>query len=184
MTSAGWLLILGALVFNIAAFAPFNMRFFTSSSAESRALMIERSPWLWRVLCVLFMAGAVLTVAGLALLALDLSIWWLWLGLAAAVAGTYFWLRINLFRLAAVAQAVGNNPSAGRSWFRRYVLLTQAAWIVFGMAILATPALPSWLGWGLVGVTALTFALYAITRDLPPFVFYLLMLVVGGVLLG
>lgn len=183
MTSAGWLLIIGALVFNIAAFAPFNMRFFTSNSAESRAAMIERGPWMWRALCVLFMAGAVLTVAGLLLLTLDLGIWWLWIGLAAAVVGTYFWLRINLFRLAAVPQAVANNPGAARPWFRWYVLLTQAAWIIFGLALLNT-TLPAWLGWGLIVVTAVTFGLYVITRDLPPFVFYLLTLVIGGVLLG
>lgn len=183
MTNAGWLLMLGALAFNVAAFAPFSMRFFTSRNAGSRAAMIERSPWMWRGLCVLFMAGAALTVGGLLLLTLDLGIEWLWIGLAAAVAGAFFWLRITVFRLTAAPQQVADPPAVAGSWFRGYVLLTQVAWILFGIALLNT-ALPSWLGWGLIGATAATFVLYVITRDLPPAVFYLLMLVVGGALLG
>lgn len=183
MTGAGWLLIIGALLFNIAAFHPFIMRYIPTRNPDMRTAMIERSPWVWRGLCALFAAGAVVTVVGLLLLTLDLGVWWLWIGLAAAVAGAYFWVRVNLYRVFASPRAVGRSTNSTHGWFPAYTLLTQAAWVVFGAALLTT-TLPAWLGWGLIGVSAGSFVMYVVTRDFPPFVYYLLMLVVGGVLLG
>lgn len=65
--------------------------------------------------------------------------------------------------------------------FTTYVVLTNVGLGRFGVALLAG-VFPDWLG-GLVLAADLAFlGLHIATRDIPPFVFYLLLTVVGVVL--
>jgi hypothetical protein len=62
--------------------------------------------------------------------------------------------------------------------FATYVLLT-----IGGLALLAIGLLsgniPGWLGWLTLGADVVLLAGYLWFKDIPPFVFYLLLLVVG-----
>ena len=71
--------------------------------------------------------------------------------------------------------ALGNLP-----WwpFATYVLLTIGGLAPLGIGLLAGDY-AAWLGWLVLAADVLFLGLYLAMRDIPPFVFYLLLLVVG-----
>jgi hypothetical protein len=58
------------------------------------------------------------------------------------------------------------------------VLLTIGGLALLGVGLLAG-GFPAWLGWLTLGANLLFLAGYLWLRDIPPFVFYLLLLLVG-----
>ncbi len=65
------------------------------------------------------------------------------------------------------------------SWpFVAYVLMTIAGLALLGAGLLRG-RFPGWVGWLTIGADAVFLAAYARFRDIPPFVFYLLLTVVG-----
>ena len=71
--------------------------------------------------------------------------------------------------------ALGQLPG----WpFVAYVWLTLAGLLLLGLGILWGDW-PAWLGWLVVGADAVFVIGYLRYRDIPPFVFYALLLVVG-----
>ncbi|MGH3332594.1 MAG: hypothetical protein ACRDPJ_14955 [Nocardioidaceae bacterium] len=75
--------------------------------------------------------------------------------------------------------ALGGLPG----WpFAVYVNLTLGGLAFLGVGLLLADV-PDWLGWLTIGADALLLAAYLRWMDIPPFVFYLLLTVVGiGVL--
>ena len=57
----------------------------------------------------------------------------------------------------------------------------MAAFALLGYSLLQM-GFPSWSAWLLIGGTLLLFVLYLVFRDMPPFVYYLMGLVLGIVL--
>ncbi|GHO81336.1 hypothetical protein KSD_91070 [Ktedonobacter sp. SOSP1-85] len=67
--------------------------------------------------------------------------------------------------------------------FQVYTALTFFAAFMYGMAIVSTRILPHWLGWVIMVYTLAGGALFAFLGDMPPFVHYLLPIVIGVLLL-
>jgi hypothetical protein len=57
------------------------------------------------------------------------------------------------------------------------------AGLAYGVAMIATRILPRWLGWLMLVYNFIVFMFFAILGDMPPFVHYLLPIVIGFVLL-
>jgi 4-hydroxybenzoate polyprenyltransferase len=58
----------------------------------------------------------------------------------------------------------------------------MAAFLLIGFLLLHT-GFPAWAAWSLIGGSLLFFILYVIFKDMPPFVHYVLGLILGVVLL-
>lgn len=175
----GLLLTTGSTVFLLGA-AIGVPGVFMESDPQAKLRMLERHLRIWRAAQPLYALGPVVAAAGVAVLAADspeTSIRTLLAIACAALAlGALAWSWSVYLRAIRVPDfALGRLP-----WwpFATYVLLT-----IGGLALLGTGlvngAFPSWLGWLTLAADAVFLALYLATKDIPPFVFYLLLLVVG-----
>lgn len=152
---------------------------FTTAGRDERVRLLTRHMRRWQAAQVFYGGGPVLAAAGVGLggLATDgaAGVPWTVAG-AATVVGALAWAYSCLLRATdPVAFARGEQPGLP---FRVYVILTLAGLASLGVALLMGDT-PSWLGWTVL-VADLGYAvLYAVSGDLPPFVFYVLLLVVG-----
>ncbi len=179
---AGLIVVLGSLAFLVAAFLPITGVFIIERDAARLA-----SRWTeWVVSLVLFGLGGTVTALGLGLVTLVLrdtrpAALASWLGLAALAVGAVAWDVIIYRRYAQPLAVVVQQPNI--NWlFVAYTLLTQAALIAYGFALLQA-GYPRWLGWGAIGLTALLTVAYLIFKDVPPFAYYVITLIIGVKLL-
>jgi hypothetical protein len=157
-------------------------------------------PRLWRWVTILFISGAVVTILGLAMFtsllrdAGDRA--FSPLGLIAFLFGAVLWVTSLAFRLSIdpwAAQETANTAVIPEfsvpltRWisvlFVIYTVLAFSAFVAYGGAVLSTLVLPHWVGWlalvyGLAGLGLLGF-----TGDAPPFLHYLMPLLIGILLL-
>jgi hypothetical protein len=180
--TAGWLLLAGAGVFFTAAFAPASYVFGMRDAAERRA-HLDRHAFSWRWGQLLFAAGAVVSAVGLLVLGVQLDGTTgtaIALSGALALGGAFPWAEHCRRRALAVDDFLeGRLPG----WhFLVYVWCTLAALAVTGVALLHTD-LPQWTAWFVLGASALLTAAMLRFRDLPPFVLYVVTVVVGAVAL-
>jgi hypothetical protein len=179
--AGGITMIAGSLVFLIGA-AIGVPRIFTEPDADTRLRMLEARPGAWRVAQPLYGLGALIAGVGVGIAAAGTggaALVWLALACAALVAGALAWCWSVYLRGMHVRDFVyGRLP-----WwpFATYVLLTVAGLALLGAGLLAG-AFPAWLGWVTLAADAVFLAAYLLTRDIPPFVFYLLLPLVGGFL--
>jgi hypothetical protein len=181
---AGTLLILGASIFMVGA-AVGVPRVFTTPDPQARLRLLEQQAARWRFAQPLYAGGPVIAAVGVGIASTDMTdtaaeV----MGFIAAVTllvGAATWSYSCYLRAQHPADfALGKL----RAWpFTTYAVLT-----IFGLAFLGSALLaadyPDWLGW-LVLIADMAFlAIYAATKDLPPFVFYLLLIVVGVVLIA
>ena len=169
--TAGAVLLLGAVVFFAAAFAP-TSRVFTMTDPHERLRFLEQRAVLWRRVQPLFGAGAVISAVGLVCLGLSFdgpvrgSV--VLAGLLALV-GSVPWAQSCRLRGRRVVVFVhGGLPG----WhYQVYVWFSLVALALTGLGLLASPY-PSWVGWFDLAATA-AFAV-ALLRfgDLPPFLLY------------
>jgi hypothetical protein len=172
-------LMLGSILFLAAAFSPIS-RIFGIRDAGQRLEIITAAPVQWLVAQVLFALGAIVTVAGVGLLAYRLAgeSYSVYLSASAAIMGFGALLWSWHVYLRAVDPARFTAGAIPGWLFAGYVLLTIVGLALLGAALLQT-GLPSWLGWLSIGAAALFLALGAIFGDLPPLVFYLVTLTLG-----
>lgn len=174
---AGVLMIVGSAVFFLGA-AIGVPRVFTEPAPETRLRLLESHLLWWRLSQPLYAGGAVLSALGVGSLAAVTEgpgRTWLWVSCALLVAGAIPWswsvyLRAQHHR----DFALGRLPG----WpFATYCWLTFAGLALLGVAFLERG--PQWLGWVVLGADALYVLGYVRYGDIPPFVFYLLLTVVG-----
>ena len=175
--------LLGSMIFLIAAFSPIS-RVYGIPSAPNRLDLITRSPRAWVVSQVLFGLGALVTALGVALAAVatrgrpSATSFSVAAGLLVIGAVTWSWY---VYLRARDPQAFVESALPG--WpFVVYTLLTMAAFLLIGFLLLHT-GFPAWAAWSLIGGSLLFFILYVIFKDMPPFVHYVLGLILGVVLL-
>ncbi len=64
-----------------------------------------------------------------------------------------------------------------------YTLLAFSALVAYGGAMLSTRVLPQWMGWLAIAYGLAGLGLMGFTGDVPPFLYYLLPMVIGILLL-
>ena len=176
--------VLGSVLFIVAAFLPISFRVFPETSPARKLESIEAALGQWQAAQVLFGAGAVVTVLGIALYAMSVR---------REAFAPLVWTSVALLALAVVpwlwqvaARAADPERFAqGRSPTWAYLasfLITEAGLAALGVALLSSQ-LPAWVGWALIVYVAVLAVLTLVFRDMPPFAFYLATLVVGAVLL-
>jgi hypothetical protein len=155
---------------------------------------------LWRWSTILFIAGTIVTLMGAAGLTALLQgardPGFAQLGLLAFAVGAALWIVTQAARLTvepwaakalADTGAIPDVYTAVTLWtgalFVIYTILTFAGLSLYGGGILTSTLLPGWAGWiaviyGVVGLIA-----FAVVRDMPPFVHYLMPIVIGTLLL-
>ena len=164
------------------------------------ALLVFAHPRIWRWATLLFIAGALVTLVGLAQLTMLLRAAsdpaFASLALLASAIGAVLWL-IHLAARLVVDPWVGGMLAKGDAlpefyeplglWLRvlfvLYTILTFGGLVLFGGAVIASSLLPHWLGWTSIVFGLGGLGLLATTRDAPPFLHHLLPLVMGIVLL-
>jgi hypothetical protein len=177
VTLAGWLLVVGSVVF-FAGAAYGVPRVFTVRDPAERLALLQAGATRWRRAQLPYALGPVLAALGACGLALG------WTGPAALLAGAaggallvgaVLW-SLNCRRRGSRIEdfALGRLPAG--SWLG-YVWLTLAGLALLGGACLGFTL---WVGILLL-VAAVGFAaFFLITRDIPPFFFYLVLVVVGA----
>lgn len=177
MSGSMWLIV-GSVVFGVGA-AIGIPRLFMTTDADERLRLLTDHAVLWRVAQVPYALGPVLAAIGVVEygLALDTGVGVLLMsGGAAMVVGSLFWSYTCWLRgMDAVEWNQGHQPG----WpFRAYVLLTLAGLAALGLAILLTDS-PTWLGWVVLAADLGYLILFVTTKDIPPFVFYVLLILVA-----
>jgi len=176
---SGWVICFGSVIFLSAAFAPMS-RIFGARDPEKKLAIINASPGFWRLFQALFGAGAVITALGVGVFAYALN-WlpdaWRFLPTGLLLAGAIPWCaHVYLRAVDPQAFVAGTLPA----WhFRVYTLLTLAAFFLLGIDLLDLLGGGHWQSFFLMGASMLIFILYQQFKDMPPFVYYLLGLVLG-----
>lgn len=165
--------VAGSLVFLVGASLGVPTVFTTPDPGERERLLTEHSVR-WRRAQAPYAAGPVIAAIGVTLAG--------GLGGAAVAGGVAMLIGALAWSYSCflrggdpVAFVRGEQPA----WpFRTYVWLTILGLAGLGWALLQSDA-PAWLGWVVVGADAGFLTLYATSGDIPPFVFYLLLMAVG-----
>lgn len=176
-TAAG-ALIAGAVIFLVGA-AITVPRVFTEPDLEVRRQLLEERIGWWRLGQPLYALGALVAALGVGTLACA-SPTASRLGLAASggllLTGALAW-SWSVYQRAVRPRAFALGQLPG--WpFATYVWFTLAGLVLLAAGLLLGDQ-PPWLGWFTLLCDALFATFYIRTGDIPPFVFYLLFLVVG-----
>lgn len=173
------ILIFGSVLFLIAAFSPIS-RIFGISSAEKKLEIILFSPNQWIIAQVLFALGAIVTVAGVGMIAFyfktqSFSVF-LNTSVVILLAGAFLWSWHVYLR--AVDPRLFVDDGISMWHFVLYTFLTQIGLLLFGIALLRM-GIQDWVGWMVIGSMGIFFLLTIIFRDMPPFVYYIITLIAG-----
>lgn len=182
---AGVGLIIGSVLFMIAAFTPLTIRV-VIADRQQRIDLIQNERTGWVILNILFGIGSILTFVGLAMFAQHVqSIGYntlvkavSYLGVATAALGALCWIIIVYNRAALPPQELNDTLSVNNWIFPAYTLLTQCSLVVIGF-VLSQSGYPAWLSWGILGLGGLSILTYLIFKDMPPFAHYVPLLVMG-----
>lgn len=179
---AGIVILVGSIIFFIAASMPTSLVFAEPDPAKKLEIL-RRSPRVWLLSQLFFSVGATVAAIGLGILAQQLrpvsAMLLGYIGTALLLVGVVFWDWHVYLRSSDPEQFVrGLIPS----WlFQSYSVLTDAGLVLFGIAFLMA-AYPSWMGVAMIGFPLAFLAAFLVFKDLPPFFYYVLLLIVGIVM--
>ena len=181
-SAAGVVMVAGSVMLLVGA-AVAVPRVFTEPDREKRERMLQESLHLWRLGQPSYALGALAAGLGVGLLAADSEGGgrsWLAVSCGLLVLGALAWSWSVYLRAVHPRDfALGAPPG----WsFTAYVGLTVSGLFLLGVGILLGDW-PDWLAWLTLAAAALFLVAYLRYRDIPPFVFYLLLLVIGVVVL-
>lgn len=174
-TTAAVLLLSGSAMFGVGA-AIGVPRVFTTPDRGEKARMLAGSPTAWRLSQPLYALGSLVAAAGVGALAAAVDSTLLTVSCALLVVGGLAW-SVSVYRRAVRPHdfAMGLLPA----WpFVLYAWLTFAGLALLGAGILLDRG-PDWLGWLVLVPDVLLVVAYLRFRDIPPFVFYVILTVVG-----
>ena len=179
---SGALIVGGSIAFIVAAFMPITFAFIVQRNIEA----VRSRPIEWAASQVLFGLGGAVTAAGLALLTLELRRGEQgdvlgYFACAAITVGAICWGAIVYARYTLPLERVLAEPTLGK-WFVMYTLLTQAALLAYGL-VLVRAGYPRWLGFGTSGLATASLVGYFVFKDVPPFIHYVITLIIGLALL-
>jgi hypothetical protein len=172
-------IIVGSIFFLIAAFLPISRVFVTPDTA-GKLEIINAAPGQWTFAQIFFALGSLVTVLGVAMLANRMSgqsvslYMYVATGLMGVGALLWSW-HVYSRAVDPAAFAAGEVPI----WlFAGYSLLTMVGLALIGFALLQI-GLPPWVGWLAIGSAGLFLVLGLAFGDMPPFVYYVIMLTIG-----
>lgn len=177
-STAGVLMISGSALFFVGAGIAVP-RVFTEPDREEKRRMLAERPARWRLGQPFYALGALVAALGVLPLGAEDTTTrrsYLTVSCAVLVAGALAW-SWSVYRRAILPEefALGRLPG----WpFAAYVWLTLAGLGLLGAGML-TGGWPVWLAWLVLVADAIFSVLYVRYRDIPPFVFYVLLTVVG-----
>jgi hypothetical protein len=177
MKLAAGILVAGSALFQLGAFLPVS-RFYVSP-VETRLAIMQDQPVQWILHLAGMGLGAVIAAVGLMALVPHLPRGASSVGIASAVCvtvGTLLWLWHLQLRISSPAAfAGGANPI----WhFAVYTVLMQAGLLLLAAAFYFAKW-PLWMILVLALGTSLSILAMVLFRDVPPFVHYVWLLVVG-----
>ena len=180
---AAIILLVGSVLFIIAAFMPVSQVYVVPSQA-AKLEIITSNRTAWSASQVLFGLGASIAAIGLGFVAHHLraapGAVWAYIGLAAVILGAVLWDGLVYLR---AVDPEGFVEGRLVGWlFPAYTLLTQVGLIAFDVSYLRA-GYPAWLGGVTVGGAIIFFIIYLVFRDIPPFVYYILTFIAGIVLM-
>jgi hypothetical protein len=186
MRDAGALILGGgAILFLIGASFPISFRVYPEPSPARKLEHITGSAVQWSISQVLFGFGSALPVIGIAMLTATTSDRWsdgLILAGAAilAIALVPWIMHLHARTTNPAAFAAGELPG----WqLASYFLLTPVGIALFGVAMLTSGVLAPWVGWVVIGSTAVVLGATVVIRDMVPAVYYIVMLLPAIMLL-
>jgi hypothetical protein len=176
-------MVLGSVLFMIAAISPISNRVFAERSTERRARLVEAAPRQWLVAQALFALGSLVTAGGLLTDALAKEpsprSMALRAGAATFAGSTVLWtaevVQRSVHPLRFAHGALPRWPSYAS------FLGAEAGLALTGLG-LQPPEWPRWAGRTVTAVSAALAVLTLIFGEMPPFVFYLITMPVGVVL--
>ena len=176
---AAIILLVGSILFIIAAFMPVS-RVFAEPSQAAKLEIITSNRTAWSASQVLFGLGASIAAIGLIFVAYHLrstpGAVWAYIGLAAVILGAVLWDG-HVYLRAVDPEGFVEGRLIG--WLLPvYTLLTQVGLLAFGVAYLRA-GYPAWLGSITVGGAVIFLILYLVFKDIPPFVYYILTFIAG-----
>jgi len=186
---AGALLLAGGIAVLVAAFIPALYPVWTARGINAIPLIAQHRGT-WQLANWLFVAGAVLTLAGLGALApllnrpthsaLPST------ALTLMTLASTLWIANLAFRLTITVRTADltSAGSATPDWYEHVNAWTGGLWyaaaltgglatIGYGLATTGGAVLPAWTGWTAIGLGVVMLGLFLITRDVPPFLLYL-----------
>ncbi len=176
-TSAGLLLILGSVTFGAGA-AIGVPRVFTEANPHQRLRLLEERRVWWLCAQPLYALGPLIAPLGVADLTKDASAGNSLLAASSALllVGAVAWGCAVYLRTRRVREfALGELPG----WpFAAYVFLTIGGLALLGIGLLVG-ATTGWVGWLTLGSAVVFLVAYLRFGDIPPFVFYIVLSVVG-----
>ena len=180
--TASIIIVAASVAFLIAAFLPITTVFVIDRDIAR----IQSRPIEWASSLVLFAVGGMVTAVGLGLLTLQLrslnsAAGPAVIGFVSVMLGAVCWTVIVYLRYTLPLEIVLREPTLGW-WFVAYTLLTQAALIAYGLALVQA-GYPRWLGISTMGLAAGSFLAYVVFKDMPPFAHYVITLMIGVALL-
>ena len=173
------ILLVGSVLFMIAAFMPVSHAFAEPSPA-AKLEIIDSNRAAWTASQVFFGLGASIAAIGLGFVARHLrgtpGAVLAYIGLAAVILGAVFWDG-HVYLRAVDPEGFVEGRLIG--WlFPAYALLTQLGLLAFGIAYLRA-GYPAWLGGITVGGAVVFFIVLFVLKDIPPFFYYILTCIVG-----
>ena len=176
---AAIILLVGSVLFIIAAFMPVSQVYVVPSQA-AKLEIITSNRTAWSASQVLFGLGASIAAIGLGFVAHHLraapGAVWAYIGLAAVILGAVLWDGLVYLR---AVDPEGFVEGRLISWpLPVYTLLTQVGLIAFGVSYLRA-GYPAWLGGITVGGAVVFFIVLFVLKDIPLFFYYVLTLIAG-----
>jgi hypothetical protein len=200
---AGFSLMLGCFLFLLAAgLIPRdpNGHFIVNLPLREGLLVIAAQTTLWQGSLSFFFSGVIVTALGFALLTRVLwgsgertfsflGLLALWFGVVLAVIYLAFHLGVDplaaqeTVRTGAVPAYYEPLKGWATTLFQVYTVCAFSALALYGGALLVARLLPRWLSWTAISYGLLGLVLFAYAHDVPPFLHYLLPIVIGILLL-
>jgi hypothetical protein len=173
------ILVVGTVLFLIAAFVPVS-QVFAEPSPAAKLEIIDSNPTAWSTAQAVFGLGGSITAIGLGFVAYHLrdtpGAVWAYIGLVAVILGAALW-EGHVYLRAIDPEGFVEDRLIG--WlFPAYALLTQAGLIAFGVAYLRA-GYPAWLGGVTVGGAVIFFIVFFAFKDIPPLLYYILTFMAG-----
>lgn len=180
------LLVVGALCVLVAAFLPISMKVYPEGDQSAQLRAIRSDLFGWRLSMTLFGMGGVVSAAGITLIgrqstASTSEIMGSLAGVAAVIASAA-WLFIVTWRWVVDPERVVEHMNGSHVLFVIYVLGMVLALLFVGVTLWEDHGL-KWAGGVFIAWSLFSAMLFLVSGDIPPFVLYIPLLVVGVLLL-